>query len=81
MICSAGATAEIGMPDKSALVAILLGERPLCIDCISQKSGVSRGAVEPLLTRIGMTIGLSRLVDRCRACGRTERVYSAFRAE
>jgi hypothetical protein len=67
--------------DNSGLLAILLGERPVCADCMSQKSGVRRAEVEPLLTRIGMTIGLSRTIDFCRACGRTERVYGAFRPE
>lgn len=66
------------MPDRSALVAILLGERPLCADCIAEKSGVDRSEVEPLLTRIGVTVALSRVVGTCPACNRIERVYAAF---
>jgi hypothetical protein len=69
------------MPDRSASVAIMLGGRPLCAECISEKSGVDRKDVEPLLTRIGMTIALTRFVDRCPACGRIERLYAAFRAQ
>jgi hypothetical protein len=66
------------MLDKTRMVAVVLLERPLCSDCIAQKSGVSCDEVEPLLTTIGKTIGLIRVVDRCHACGRTDRVYAAF---
>jgi hypothetical protein len=69
------------MPEKGAILAVLLVDRPLCLDCIAEKSRISRGNVEPLLGRIGTNIALTTTVDRCRACGRTVKVYWASRAE
>lgn len=71
---------EVEMPERGALVAVLIIERPLCVECIADKSGISLGDVEPLLQRIGTSITLHRAVDRCRGCGRTVAVYSAARA-
>ena len=67
------------MPEKGALLALLIVERPLCTECIAERSGLAVAEVEPLLTRIGRTIAITLAVDRCRGCGRTESVYSAFR--
>jgi hypothetical protein len=67
------------MQDKTALVAVLIVERPLCFDCICSKSGVALTEIDAVLNRIGKVIALVRTVDRCRGCGRTDRVYSAFR--
>jgi GDP-D-mannose dehydratase len=69
------------MRDEDALVAVVITGRPLCVYCIADKSGVALAEIEPLLTRISKTIALTRIVDRCRVCGRTDRVYSAFRSD
>jgi hypothetical protein len=69
------------MPEKGALVAVLIIERPLCVECIAEKSGIRHGDVEPLLARIATTIALTSTVERCRACGETKKVHVAFRAE
>jgi hypothetical protein len=58
------------MPEKGALLAVLIVERPLCVDCISEKSGLPTDQIEPFLTRIESKVPLSRGEDRCRACGR-----------
>jgi hypothetical protein len=69
------------MPERGALVAVLIVERPLCVECIADKSGIEIGEIEPLLRRIGTSIQLNRAVDRCRACGRTVEVYEAARSQ
>jgi hypothetical protein len=69
------------MTEKAAIVAVLIVHRPLCAECLAGRADVARTDVESLLTRIGKTIAISRTVDRCRGCGRTDRVYSAQRVE
>ena len=67
------------MQDETALVALLIIERALCVDCIAKTSRIRRGDVEPRLARIGTTIALTSTVDRCRVCARTTDVHSARR--
>jgi hypothetical protein len=69
------------MPEKGALLAVLIIERPLCVDCIAEKSSIAAEQVEPLLARIATRIAITSAVDRCRACGETKKVYVSFRAE
>jgi hypothetical protein len=45
-----------GMPKNGALIAVLIVERQLCVDCIAEKCGINHGDVEPLVARIGTTI-------------------------
>jgi hypothetical protein len=54
------------MPEKGALLAVLIMERPLCVDCISEKSDLITDEVEPLLARIESKVALRRGKDRCR---------------
>jgi hypothetical protein len=72
--------AEADMPERGALVAVLIVERPLCVECIADKSGIALADVEPLLHRIGTSIAIDRAVDRCRGCGRIVEVFSASRS-
>jgi hypothetical protein len=44
------------MPKNGALIAVLIVERQLCVDCIAEKCGINHGDVEPLVARIGTTI-------------------------
>jgi hypothetical protein len=69
------------MPEKGALLAVLIMERPMCVDCVSEKSGIAADEVEPMLARIATRIAVTSAVDRCRACGETKKVYVSFRAE
>ena len=69
------------MPERGALLAVLIVERPLCVDCIAEKSGIVAEEVDPLLARIATRIAITSTVDRCRACGETKKVYVSFRAE
>ena len=63
------------MPERGALVAVLIMERPLCVNCISEKSGMTTAETEALLTRIEGAVSLTRNRDRCRACGEPSEVY------
>jgi hypothetical protein len=69
------------MHETGALLAVLIVERPLCVDCIAEKSAFRTDEIEPLLSRIATRIAITSAVDRCRACGETKKVYVAFRAE
>jgi hypothetical protein len=55
-------------------------ERPTCLDCISQKAGVSTIEADGYLTVIGTTLKLRRTDDRCHACGEHKPVYSLMRS-
>jgi hypothetical protein len=69
------------MSEREALIAVLIVERPLCVDCIADKSGIALVEIDSLLRRIGASIKLNRIVDRCRACGRTVEAYAMTRSE
>jgi hypothetical protein len=69
------------MPETGALLAILIVERPLCVECISDKSGLAVAEIEPFLVRIERVISVRRGTDCCRACGRSTMVYSVFRSD
>jgi hypothetical protein len=69
------------MPERLPLVAGLILERPLCVTCISEKSGLTAAEIEPFLGRIANAIYVKSGTDRCRACGRSTLVYSLFRKD
>jgi len=54
-------------------------ERPLCVDCISEKSGLAIADLKTLLTRIEGTVSVTCGTDRCRGCGHSTTVYSIAR--
>jgi hypothetical protein len=51
------------------LVTGLMMERPLCVDCLANKAGMSLTAIQASLVSIARTIVITRAQDRCRACG------------
>ena len=64
------------MPEKAALIAVLIMERPLCISCLEAKSGLDRHEIEAYLARIRRVVKVRRSTgDRCRACGIIGPVY------
>jgi hypothetical protein len=69
------------MPNPAALIAVLIMERPLCIGCISSKSGLTTGAVESYLSQIKGSVAVLRGVDRCRACFASTTVCSLIRRD
>ena len=73
-------------------MAVLLVERPMCLDCIAAKAGVSPAEADRALTIIATHLPLQRhatltmmatdlqlqrhATERCRACGNAGPVYS-----
>jgi hypothetical protein len=64
------------MPEQAALIAVLIMERPLCVSCISSKTGLTHGEVESYLARIKDTVAVKQALDRCRTCGSLGPVFS-----
>jgi hypothetical protein len=64
------------MPERAALMAALIVERPLCLECLEAKTGMDRSETDAYLARIANVLQLRRSAgDRCRACGEIGRVY------
>jgi hypothetical protein len=64
------------MPEKAALIAALIVERPLCGDCIEAKTGLDRSETAAYLARIRRVVQLRRSNGgRCQSCGEIGRVY------
>ena len=65
------------MPETATLVTALIMERPLCLSCISTKSGSGPARIELALAQIGHVLTLQREeAGRCRLCGETKLVFS-----
>jgi len=58
------------MPERAALIAVLIIDCPLCVDCIAAKSEISLAGVKGYL---------KRSEGRCRACGSVGNVFSLNR--
>jgi hypothetical protein len=54
-------------------------DRPMCLDCISLKAGLSTTEADRNLTMIGTSLKLRRNDARCLSCGRNSPVYSLHR--
>ena len=68
------------MPEHSSVIALLLLERPTCLDCIALKSGLPITEVDRCLTIIGTSLELVRNDDRCRVCGNVGPAFSLLRS-
>ena len=58
------------MPERSALVTALILERPTCLSCIGERSGLPIDGVDTVLTVIARVLQVN--ADReavCRHCG------------
>ena len=69
------------MPENAALIAVLIIERPLCLTCISDKSGLTEDEIKPYLRRLRRAVSIERGIDRCRGCGTFTAVYSMLRRD
>lgn len=65
------------MPEASALIAALILERPMCLECIVMRAPVTgEKDAEEHLNIIARAVRLRREKSgRCRACGVTTPVY------
>ena len=65
------------MPEISTVITVLIIERPLCLQCISDKAQVSVRTVRDYLDKLDTTMGVKRAAnDRCRGCGSTGNTFS-----
>jgi hypothetical protein len=67
------------MPAQAALITALIVDRPLCLSCIADKSGVTVERVSEVLHAIGSALALTRRTDRCAACGTATTTYAVGR--
>jgi len=67
------------MPARAALITALIVDRPLCLSCIADKSGVTVERVSEALQAIGSALALTSRADRCTACGTTTTVHAVAR--
>jgi hypothetical protein len=67
------------MPDHAALITAQILDRPLCVDCAAEKSGLSVSAVAATLARVQTALQLRSAISRCRACGLVTAVFSVDR--
>ena len=58
------------MPEISAVITVLIIDRPLCVDCIALRAQVSVSAVKDYLRKTDLMGSVQHGTnDRCRACG------------
>ena len=69
------------MPERADLIAVLIIDRPLCLDCIADKTGMTPLSVEGYLERMDLGPVDRTPEGRCRACGRLTTVFSLPRRE
>ena len=57
-------------PDRSAIITVLISDRPLCLDCCAAKASMSPAAVTAYLEELGKTVMVYQSASqRCHACG------------
>ena len=66
------------MSEKISLIAGLILERPLCVDCIALKASLTGASVEGYLAVMGRIVDVRRERGGCRACGVTTFVVSTL---
>jgi hypothetical protein len=69
------------VPEKAALIAVLILERPLCLNCVAEKSELTADEVKSYLSRVRRSVTVERGIDRCRSCDTFTAVYSLSRKE
>jgi hypothetical protein len=70
------------MPERADFIAVLIIDRPLCLECIAAKTGMSAMSVKGYLERLETTVTVHRAhEERCRACGMIGDVFSLPRKE
>ena len=67
------------MPRHAAVIAVLIIDRPTCLECIATKGALSPAKVERYLEEIGSGLELRQGEDRCRVCGEPRTVFSLSR--
>jgi hypothetical protein len=71
-----------GVPANSAVIAILIMDRPLCLECLSTKTDLPLTEVDRYLGVIETSLQLDRHPHaRCHACGIETAVFALHRIE
>jgi hypothetical protein len=69
------------MSDHAAAIAVLLAERPTCLDCLALKSGLTFAEVDRYLTTIATALDLVRNErGGCQICGNVGPTFSLLRS-
>ncbi len=69
------------MADEVVLIVALILERPLCLDCIAMKGGMSLDEAGAVLQRVTAVLELQSESARCRSCGATAKAFSVERSQ
>lgn len=56
------------MPEKAALIAALIVERPVCVTCLTDKTGCTEAAIEGYSSVIKTTLVVYRDTASCSIC-------------
>jgi hypothetical protein len=58
------------MPERAALITVLILDRPMCLECIASRADMSISSVRGYLERIGKMVTVQQVpTERCQACG------------
>jgi hypothetical protein len=69
------------MPKPTAIITALITERPLCLECLLDKSRCTFAVVDEAVDRIARVLTLHRVKTRCHACGTIRSTVSVDRPE
>jgi hypothetical protein len=61
--------------DDAALIAALLAECVLCIDCLARTASVTRDRADELVRSIASTVNVSSEAGRCGLCMATRDLF------
>ena len=64
------------LPDRVVIVTGLLLDRPMCLDCIATKAGVTVDEAVDTLVRVTAVLELTSERARCRNCDADTAVFS-----
>jgi hypothetical protein len=67
------------MQERAALVTAIILDRPTCMTCLSEKTGLSVAEVDATLLRIQRALRVHRGPGPCHACSATRDVISIAR--
>ena len=70
------------MPERAAVITVLLIDRPLCVECIANRTGMSVRTIRRYLGGLDQLITVdAESGGRCRACRMASEVFSLPRPE
>jgi hypothetical protein len=57
-------------------ISALIVERPVCVECLADKTGIEQSGVEAYVARMAMTVVIYTETGPCSICAKVERVVS-----